>query len=219
MPSDRTGPVAGVVLAAGTSTRMGQNKLFMRLEGETLVRRTVERASQAGFDPLIVVLGHEADLVQQALEGIRYRPVFNPEYARGVNSSLRAGIRAASETDAQAAVVILADMPFVTTAMMETLVATYRRTEVPLVISDYQGVNAPPMLYDRSLFPELAALEGQGCGKHVVKRHRHEAESASWPVDALTDLDVPEDFTRVKASVEGPVPSDVEARPGVEGRH
>jgi molybdenum cofactor cytidylyltransferase len=219
MPSDRTGSVAGVVLAAGTSTRMGQNKLFMRLEGETLVRRAVERASKAGFDPLIVVLGHEADLVQQALEGIQYRPVLNPEYARGVNSSLRAGIRAASETDARAAVVILADMPFVTTAMMETLVATYRRSEAPLVISDYQGVNAPPMLYDRSLFPELAALEGQGCGKHVVKRHRHEAESASWPVEALTDLDVPEDFTRLNASVERPVPSDVEARSGVEGRH
>src|SRR5215510_7324254 len=103
MPPDRTGPVAGVVLAAGTSTRMGQNKLFIRLEGETLVRRTVERASRAGFDPLIVVLGHEADLVQQALEGIRYQPVVNPEYERGVNSSLRAGICAASETDAQAA--------------------------------------------------------------------------------------------------------------------
>jgi len=219
MPSDRTGPVAGVVLAAGTSTRMGQNKLFMRLDGEALVRRAVERASKAGFDPLIVVLGHEADLVQQALEGIRYRPVLNPEYALGVNSSLRAGIRAASGTDARAAVVILADMPFVTTAMIETLVATYRRSEAPLVISDYQGVNAPPMLYDRSLFGELVALEGQGCGKHVVKRHQHEAEVAPWPVEALTDLDVPEDFTRVKASVEGPVPSDVEARSGVEGRH
>ena len=219
MPSDRTGPVAGVVLAAGTSTRMGQNKLFMRLEGETLVRRAVERASRAGFDPLIVVLGHEADLVHQALEGIRFRPVLNPEYALGVNSSLRAGIRAASETDARAAVVILADMPFVTTAMMETLVATYRRSEAPLVVSDYQGVNAPPMLYDRSLFGELAALEGQGCGKQVVKRHRHEAELASWPVEALTDLDVPEDFTRLNASVEGPVPSDVEARSRVEGRH
>src|SRR5437867_4215683 len=103
MPSDRTGTVAGVVLAAGTSTRMGQNKLFMQLEGETLVRRAVERASKAGFDPLIVVLGHEAELVQRALEGIRYRPVLNAEYARGVNSSLRAGIRAASGTPARAA--------------------------------------------------------------------------------------------------------------------
>ncbi|HEY6361891.1 MAG TPA: NTP transferase domain-containing protein [Vicinamibacterales bacterium] len=203
MPSDRAGSVAGVVLAAGTSSRMGQNKLFMEIEGEPLVRRVVGRAAQAGFDPLIVVLGHEAELVQRALEGIRYRPVLNPEYARGVNSSLRAGIHAASDTPAQAAVVVLADMPFVTTAMMARLVEQYRQSDAPLVISDYDGVNAPPILYDRSLFGELATSEGQGCGKHVVKRHRHEAASTSWPVEALTDLDAPEDYERVKASVEG----------------
>jgi molybdenum cofactor cytidylyltransferase len=200
---ERVGTVAGIVLAAGTSSRMGQNKLFMELEGETLVRRAVGRVSKAGVDPLIVVLGHEAERVQRALEDITYLPVLNSEYERGVNSSLRAGIHAAAATPARAAVVVLADMPFVTTAMIVTLVEKYRRSEAPLVVSDYDGVNAPPMLYDRSLFGELAASEGQGCGKHVVKRHRHEAESASWPLEALTDLDEPEDYERVRASMEG----------------
>lgn len=199
MPAERTESVAGVVLAAGTSTRMGRNKLFLELEGKPLVRHVVERASKAGFDPLLVVLGHEADLVQRALEGLPYRPVTNSEYERGVNSSLRAGIQAASGTPAGAAVVVLADMPFVTTEMMATLIDRYRRSHAPLVISDYGGVNAPPMLYDRSLFGELAVSEGQGCGKHVVKRHRHEAESVSWPASALTDLDEPADYERVKA--------------------
>lgn len=199
MPVERTGSVAGVVLAAGTSTRMGRNKLLMELEGTPLVRLVVERASKAGFDPLIVVLGHEAQLVRRALEGIAYQTVMNHDYERGVNSSLRAGIQAASETDAGAAAIVLADMPFVTTGMMATLIDKYRRSAAPLVISDYGGVNAPPMLYDRSLFGELAVSEGQGCGKHVVKRHRHEAESASWPVEALTDLDEPSDYERVKA--------------------
>ena len=203
MPADRAGAVAGVVLAAGTSTRMGRNKLFMELEGEPLVRRVVGRAAKAGFDPLIVVLGHEAALVQEALQGIPYRPVVNPDYERGVNSSLRAGIGAAAETPARAAVVVLADMPFVTTDMIATLVAKYRESDAPLVISDYAGVNAPPMLYDRSLFGELAMSEGQGCGRQVVKRHRHEAVSASWPAEALTDLDAPKDYERVKAAVEG----------------
>jgi molybdenum cofactor cytidylyltransferase len=205
MPVERTGSVAGVVLAAGTSTRMGRNKLFLEVEGKPLVRHVVERASKAGFDPLFVVLGHEADLVQRALDGLPYRPVTNPDYERGVNSSLRAGIQAASETPASAAVVMLADMPFVTTAMMATLIDTYRRSGAPLVISDYGGVNAPPMLYDRSLFGELALSEGQGCGKHVVKRHRDEAESATWPVEALTDVDEPEDYERmIGASHEKP---------------
>jgi molybdenum cofactor cytidylyltransferase len=203
MPADRAGAVAGVVLAAGTSTRMGQNKLLMELDGEPLVRRAVGRAARAGFDPLIVVLGHEADRVRRALDGLDYRPVFNAEYERGVNSSLRAGIAAAAESNARAAVVVLADMPFVTTAMLETLITKYRAGRAPLVISDYEGVNAPPMLYDRSLFGELAASEGRGCGKHVVKTHRHEAESVSWRADALTDLDAPEDFQRVTTAADG----------------
>jgi molybdenum cofactor cytidylyltransferase len=109
---------------------------------------------------------------------------------------------AVSESPARAAVVMLADMPFVTSAMIETLVEKYRRGSAPLVISDYDGVNAPPMLYDRSLFEELSVPEGHGCGKQVVKRHRQEAESASWPAAALTDLDAPEDYARVKASIE-----------------
>ena len=198
MPVERTGSIAGVVLAAGTSTRMGRNKLFLELEGKPLVRHVVERASRAGFDPLIVVLGHEAALVQRPLEGIAYQPVMNPDYERGVNSSLRAGIKAAAETGAEAAVVMLADMPFVTTEMITTLIDRYRGGDAPLVVSDYGGVNAPPILYDRSLFGELAVSEGQGCGKHVVKRHRHEAESVSWPVEALADLDVPADYDRMK---------------------
>jgi CTP:molybdopterin cytidylyltransferase MocA len=107
------------------------------------------------------------------------------------------------ETPARAAVVILADMPFVTPAMIETLIREYRESTAPLVVSDYEGVNAPPVLYDRSLFYELEVSEGQGCGKHVVKRHRHEARSVAWPAEALADLDLPEDVDRVKAAAEG----------------
>ena len=201
MSSERVGPVAGIVLAAGASTRMGRNKLFVELEGETLLRRAVRRASDAGLDRVIVVLGHEANRVREGLSGLPCEPVFNADYANGVNSSLRTGIRAVSE-EAAAAIVVLADMPFVTTAMIATLVEKYRRSAAALVISDYGGVNAPPALYDRSLFGELLSMEGEGCGKQVVKRHRDEALSVSWPVEALTDLDVLEDYERVKALVE-----------------
>ena len=63
-------------------------------------------------------------------------------------------------------------------------------------------MNAPPMLYDRSLFDELLSMEGEGCGKQVVKRHREEAIAVSWPSERLLDLDVPDDYDRVKALVD-----------------
>lgn len=187
-----------MVLAAGVSNRMGRNKLLLEIEGESLLRRAVGRAIAAGLDPVVVVLGHEADRAREELSGLICRPVVNPEYARGVNASLSAGI-AALPAGIAAAVVMLADMPFVTADMIGTLVRRFRETTAPLVVSDYEGVNAPPILYDRSLFAELGAMEGEGCGKQVVKRHRGEAVSVPWPGGALSDVDVPEDYERLRS--------------------
>ena len=200
MQSERSGAVAGVVLAAGSSTRMGRNKLFFKLDGETLLRRVVRRAIDAGLDPAIVVVGHEAERARTELEGLSCTPVDNPDHAQGINRSLRTGISHVPE-HARAAVVMLADMPFVTSDMVAALVARYRESTAPLVISAYGDVNAPPMLYDRALFPELRQMAGEGCGRQVVRRHRHEAVAVSWPTAALQDIDVPEDYERIKAEL------------------
>ena len=200
MPAERSGAVAGVVLAAGSSTRMGRNKLFFELDGETLLRRVVRRAIDAGLDPVLVVVGHEAARARAELAELACTPVDNPDHTLGVNRSLRTGISHVPPS-ARAVVVMLADMPFVTDSMVSTLVARYRESTAPLVISAYGDVNAPPMLYDRALFPELRQLSGQGCGRQVVRRHRHEAVAVSWPEAALQDVDVPEDYERIKAEL------------------
>jgi molybdenum cofactor cytidylyltransferase len=204
MPADRSGSVAGVVLAAGSSIRMGRNKLLFDFDGEPLVRRAVHRAATAGLDPVVAVLGYEAELVRRELDGLDppCRIVVNPDYERGINSSLKTGI-AALPAGTIAAVVMLADMPLVTAEMIATLVARYRASEAPLVISDYEGVNAPPMLYDRALFEELRVMEGEGCGRQVVRRHQASAVVVAWPVAALTDLDVPGDYELVRSLAAG----------------
>ena len=200
MSSERSGAVAGVVLAAGSSTRMGRNKLFFELDGETLLRRAVRHALDGGLDPVIVVVGHEAERARAELAELACTPVDNPDHALGINRSLRTGISHVPER-ARAAVVMLADMPFVTSAMVASLLTHYRESTAPLVISAYGDVNAPPMLYDRALFSELQQMSGEGCGRQVVKRHRHEAVAVSWPEAALQDIDVPEDYERIRAEL------------------
>src|SRR5437763_14069744 len=193
--------VAGVVLAAGLSSRMGRNKMLLQLGGRSLVRRAVETAVAARLDPVLVVVGHEADRVEAELLGLSCTPVQNRDYAAGMNTSLRAGIRALPG-DVEGAVVLLGDMPLVEASMVRALVETFRRERPPLTISTYDGVVAPPILYGRALFDELRALDAEAYGKSIVNAHRAQAGELRWPKEALTDLDIPEDLERVRARFE-----------------
>lgn len=193
--------VAGIVLAAGMSTRMGRNKMLLEVGGQPLVRRAVATALAGGLDPVVVVLGHESDRVEGALAGLPCLPLVNAQHALGMNTSVRAGFIALPE-DVGAGVVLLGDMPLVTPAMIRALTSAFRQQTVPLALSVYGEVVAPPILYGRALFPELRALEADACGKSVVKAHRAEAVELRWPEEALTDLDRPEDLERVRARLE-----------------
>jgi molybdenum cofactor cytidylyltransferase len=189
--------VAAVVLAAGSSSRMGRNKLLLDVGGETLVRRAVRAALGGGVDQVVVVLGHEEARVRAELDGLRCLAVVNPDHAEGAGTSVRTGVRhVAAGTDAL--IVVLADMPFVTAEMIATLVERYRATGAPLVVSHYGEVQAPPTLYDRALFDELLQIPGERCAKQVVRRHEREAAVVDWPESALRDIDVPADYDGVR---------------------
>ena len=187
---------AGIVLAAGSARRMGKNKLLLELGGESLVRRAARVAREAGLDPVLVVVGHEAEKVAAELRGLDCAVVQNARHALGMSTSLDAGV-AALPAAAQSAVVLLADMPFVEPAMIEALVRRQRETGAPLVASRYGSVPAPPTLYTRSLFAELRGGEGEGRGREVVRRHAGEAAWVDWPASALADVDEPGDLERV----------------------
>jgi len=189
--------VAGVVLAAGSSSRFGQNKLLLELDGQSLVRRAVRATSQAGVDQVVVVLGHQAARVKAELAGLSCVTIVNLDFADGVGTSLRLGVSRVDPA-ADAVVVVLADMPFVTRAMIGDVVARYRSSGAPLVVSQYGQVEAPPTLYARSLMSELGGLKGDQGGKAVGLRHRHHAEVVSWPEQALADIDVAEDYDHIR---------------------
>lgn len=193
----RSGRVAGVVLAGGSSSRLGANKLLIEFDGEPVVRRAARRALEGGLSPVVLVLGFEADRVGQALEGLDVTLVVNPDHPAGMSSSLRTGIDAVPE-DCGAAVVILADMPLVTPAMVQALAARFRSGSEPLVLSLYGEIQAPPTLYDRRLFPALRAA-GDMAGRRVVRDHRQEAAVMEWPAALLADLDRPEDVAWLRS--------------------
>jgi xanthine dehydrogenase accessory factor len=190
--------VAGIVLAAGASRRMGpgHNKLLLELDGEPLVRRAVRRALAAGLSPVVVVLGHEAERARAVLAGLDYESVVNPDFTGPTSGSLHVALRRL-DADVDAAVVMLGDMVHVSERMLADLVAAARAGSAPLVVSRYGDVTAPPLLFRRPLFAELLAWTGEGCGKAVVERHRDRARVLDWPAERLADVDTPEDFAAV----------------------
>jgi molybdenum cofactor cytidylyltransferase len=174
---------------------MRRNKLLLEFDGESLVRRCARRTIDAGLDSVTVVLGFEADIVARELRGLDCRRLINDDHARGQHGSVK---RALTElpTHTRAALIVLADMPRVTTEMIQQVVALYRQSIPSLVVSRYGDVIAPPTIYDRALFPELLDLDEAARTRRVIGRHEARAVVARWPESALADLDVPEDYER-----------------------
>jgi molybdenum cofactor cytidylyltransferase len=186
--------ISAVVLAAGASTRMGTQKLLLPVGGEPLVRRAVKAVCDAGFDEVLTVLGSEHDAVRSALDGLPIRYAHNPNFLSGMGGSFRIAVE--NLTDSEAAMFALADQPFVTSAEYRTVLEAYRRSKSPIVSVRYGEVTAPPHLFTREFFPELAALEHGA--RPVLQRHRDRTTILTFPPGLLADVDTPADYEDVK---------------------
>ncbi len=188
--------VGAIVLAAGQSSRMGANKIFLVLEGESLLRRMVGRALAAGLSPVVAVLGRDAERAREELASLPCLAVANPRYAEGMATSIHRGLESLPP-ETEAAAVLLVDQPLVTVEQLLELRAAYEASRPPLVVSEYGGVHAPPILYRQDLFPELLAVKGDGCRKRIIREHLGEAVVLRFPAASLVDIDCPEDYERV----------------------
>ena len=186
--------VSAVILAAGASTRMGQAKLVLMLGDEPIVRRTARQICDAGFDDVLIIVGSEHEKVLPALEGLPIRHALNSQFETGMGSSFRTAVEHLDDSDA--AMFALADQPFVTTKEYRTILDTYRQNMPAIVSVRYGEVTAPPHLFRRDLFPELAQLE-RGA-RPVLELHRDQTIVLRFPPELLLDVDTPEDYERAK---------------------
>ncbi|MFC7070456.1 NTP transferase domain-containing protein [Halobaculum lipolyticum] len=164
--------VAGVVLAAGTSSRYGErNKLLdATADGDPLVRAATRTLVEAGVDPVVVVVGHEADRVAAAVEDLPVAVVENEAFADGQSTSVRAGIEAVAAHDrpVEAAVVALGDMPFVAADTVRALVAAHAAAVGDALAPAYEGRRGNPVLFDRRFFEALTDVDGDVGGRAIL---------------------------------------------------
>jgi molybdenum cofactor cytidylyltransferase len=189
--------VSAVVLAAGASTRMGLPKLLLPLGDEPIVRRTVRQVCDSGYDDVLVVAGEEHARIAAALEGLPVRHAVNPDFATGMGSSFRTGVEHLGE--AEAAMFVLADQPFVTAAEYRAILDVWRREKPRIVGSRFGEVTAPPHLFTRELFPELAVLIHGA--RPILQRHADQMHVMHFSADLLMDIDTRDDYERAVARV------------------
>lgn len=192
--------IAGVVLAAGRSTRMGSFKLLEAVAGVPLVRRTVEALTASSLDEVVVVTGNRGDDVRAALAGLSVRFVDNAAFADGISTSVKAGIAALSP-DTDGALIALADMPDIETDHIDRIIAAFAPHDArTIVVPTRHGKRGNPVLWARAHFADMAAVTGDTGAKHLLGVHADTVAEVDLGSDAvLTDIDTPEALAALRA--------------------
>lgn len=185
--------VHAVVLAAGRASRMGgPNKLLAEFGGEPLVRRTVMRALGSSASSVVVVTGHQSDRVSAALRGLQVQLIENPDFASGLAASLKRGV-AALPSDADGALIVLGDMPGVSSADLTVLIEAFRKNDATSIVrATHGGKRGNPVILPRTLFSAVQLLEGDVGARHLVESGGADIVDVELGAAALLDVDTPE---------------------------
>jgi molybdenum cofactor cytidylyltransferase len=193
-PPERAQKIAAVVLAAGQSKRMGpNNKLLSIVEGEPMIRRVVKMLKQTRVDRILVVLGHEAERVREAIADPALPTIENAAYAEGLSTSIRAGAQAVGG-DVDAVLFVLGDMPWVRAEHVESLVEAFNPREGRAIcIPVFEGRRGNPVLWAARFLPEMQKLTGDVGARPLISAHGDQVYEVTVPDRGVHfDVDTPE---------------------------
>jgi molybdenum cofactor cytidylyltransferase len=197
---ERWGRVSAVIQAAGAGTRFGGVKQLAPWGETTMIEHIVRIVEQAQTDEVQIVLGAHAAHIQARLSSLhpKSRVVLNPDWLKGMSTSLRTGLKQ-TRVQPSAALFVNVDQPGISAQLLDRIIETYRQTGAPIVAPRFRGMRGNPVLWDRALFDELQTLSGDMGGREILRSHQREL---AWvEVDAeeeLTDTDTPEEYRRLK---------------------
>ena len=188
------GRVAGIVLAAGRSSRMEGLKQFIHFRGKPMVLQSIDAALGAGLDPVVMVTGEEG-MMPETLEDLPILTVENPQPEEGQSSSIRLGLDAIRD-QTEAAVFFLADMPLISTDLVKALVKRHRQTLAPIILPIAGGRRGNPVLFDQATFDNLRRLQGDRGGRALFDQYV--IEHVEWDESIHFDVDSEDDLSKLR---------------------
>lgn len=192
--------IAGIVLAAGLSRRMGRAKLLLDWGGRPVILRVVEQVLAGGADEVVVVLGREGRGIREALSGLPVLFVENPNPEAGQASSIARGVSALVPA-VSAALIALGDQPALPPEVVPRLIQTFRETGKAVAAPLYRGVQGNPVLFSAAVFPELQALTGDRGARSVVEKEPARVALVPFDLAMPADLDTLDDYERLRPRV------------------
>ncbi len=186
-----TQSTAAIILAAGSSSRMGggRHKLMLPLDGRPVLAHVIDATFTSQARPIVVVIGHQSAQVRSQIEQYTTNKdivlIENAQFQEGMSSSLRLGIQTLlangyknkqSHNTIDSTLILLGDQPLITSRIIDKLITAYRDSGSLIVAPLYNGKRGNPVLFDKSLFPELIEVTGDEGGRTVLKSHGNEIE-------------------------------------------
>jgi len=189
-----------ILLAAGSSSRMGQSKQLLIIDGQPLLRRTVKMALESDPDNFVVVLGSNSKEHQNVIGDLPVKIIYNEDWQMGIGNSIKKGLATLLELnpETQGVVVLVCDQPLLTAAHIKNLIQTFKNFTFPITASAYADTIGVPALFDKSLFKTLSNLSDSHGAKSVIRNFSAETKSISFPNGAI-DLDTPDDLLKLKS--------------------
>ncbi len=188
---------AGVILAAGSASRMGKTKQLMSFGHTTLLGQVFQNAARSALSPLIVVLGHDATKIQQTIDLSSAAVVINPAYAKGQSTSLIAGLEHVPPA-CDAAMFLLGDQPLISPEIINTLIHAFQASTAPIVIPFFNGRRGNPVIIARSLFHRLRTVSADTGARVLFREFKTSILKVPLQDDAiLVDVDTMIDYEKL----------------------
>ena len=185
-----------ILLAAGSSSRLGKPKQLINYQGKTLIQYSIEAALHSAADDLVVVLGSNSELIQRGISSKEVPVLVHAHWEEGMSSSMQCGLRYLIETrQVEQVILMLCDQPYVTQDLLDELMNGKKASGKGIVACSYAGTLGVPALFDQFYFPELLELKGSEGAKKVILNHQADTFLVDFPLGAV-DLDTEEDVQK-----------------------
>ncbi|MEM6321591.1 MAG: nucleotidyltransferase family protein [Bacteroidota bacterium] len=185
-----------IILAAGTSKRMGEPKQLLKIGQQTLLNKTIETATAAGTEGVVIVLGAKADTIKkQTVLPEKATIIENENWQRGMGTTLRTGLSYCLKKSPQldGVIVLVCDQPYLRTETLRQLLTTFQKTKSPIVAAKYGEIIGVPALFGKELFPALLQLKADEGARKIIKRNAAKVVTIDFS-EGIFDLDTPEAY-------------------------